>query len=45
MGPLGVVAGRPGGDQVAGMGEVSEQRFVEKLVPRPAVETLDEPIL
>lgn len=45
VGPRRVVVGHPGGDQVAGMGEVSEQRFVEKFVPHPAVETLDEPIL
>lgn len=42
MGPLGVVVGHPGRDQIAGMGEVAEQGLVQKCVPHPAVEAFDE---
>ena len=45
MGPCGVVVGDPGRNQVAGMGEVAEQRLVQELVPHPAVEAFHETIL
>ena len=45
VGPFGVIVGDPGSDQVAGMGDVAEQGLVQKLVPHPAVEAFDEPVL
>ena len=45
MGPFGVVVGDPSHDQVAGMGKVMKQHFVQELVPHPAVEALHETVL
>ena len=45
MGPRGVVVIDPGRDQIAGMGEVAEQRLVQELVPHPAIEAFHETVL
>lgn len=45
VGPLGVVVGDSGRDQIAGVGEVAEQRLVQKLVPHPTVEAFHKAIL
>lgn len=45
MRALGVIVAHPSRDQIAGMGEIAEQCFVEKLIPHPAVEAFDKPIL
>ena len=45
MGPRGVVIGDPGGEEFTGMGEVAEQRLVQKFVPHPAVKAFHEAIL
>jgi hypothetical protein len=45
VGPFRVVVGDPGGDQITGVGQVAEQRLVQKLVPHSAVETFDEAVL
>ena len=45
VGPFGVVVRDPGRDQIAGMGEVAEQRLVQELVPHPAVEAFDKAVL
>jgi hypothetical protein len=42
---FGVLVGHPSRDQIAGIGESSEQRFVEKLVAHPAVEAFYKAIL
>lgn len=44
MAPFGVVVGDPGRNQIAGMGEVAEQRLVQELVPHPAIEALNEAV-
>ena len=45
MRALRVVVGSPGFDQISGMGDVVEQRLVQKLVPHSAVGTFDEAVL
>ena len=45
MGPSGVGVGHPSRDQITGMGEVAERRFVQELVPHPAIEAFDEGVL
>ena len=45
MGPFGVVVVDPSRDQIAGMGEVAEQRLIQELVPHPTVEAFDETVL
>ena len=45
MRALGVVVGHPSRYEIAGMGEIAEQCFVEKLIPHTAVEAFDKPIL
>ena len=38
MWPRGVVVGDPGADELAGVIEIDEQAFIEKLVAHPAIE-------
>lgn len=45
MGPDGIVVSAPGLNDRAGVGEDSEQMLSEAFVPKPALETLDEPVL
>ena len=45
MEPRSALVGDPDGNQIAGMGQVAKQGFVQKLVSHPAFEVFDEAIL